>query len=103
MGSKAENKVSFVGMLGTRAMVLKEKKPTIRLFLEGKTSRGTVFVVALVRGELAERLEEEVICWQEGDRVSIEGELDWESRWDGNRPRYFLLVNVFKVQKVEAF
>ncbi|BER91729.1 hypothetical protein [Atrimonas thermophila] len=98
-----ENRVQLACRLCVRALVIEGQGPEIRLFLEGKTSRGTVFVPAIIRGELAERMKEEILFWQEGDQVFLEGELDWESRWEGSRARYLLLVNVLRIQKVEVF
>jgi len=98
-----ENRVQLACLLCVRALVIDVQNPEIRLFLEGKTSRGTVFVPAIIRGELAEQMKEEIVFWREGDQVFLEGELDWEGRREGNRMRYLLLVNVLRIQRVKAF
>ncbi len=103
MGSKAENKVSFVGALKKPARIFEYGGTTVKLFLQGDTQRGSVYVPVSIHGELAEKVKERASAWQEGDEFFVEGELDWESYERGGEKKYQLIINAFRIQKIEAF
>ncbi|MBC7337228.1 MAG: hypothetical protein H5U01_13330 [Clostridia bacterium] len=99
---RAENRVSMSCVLAARARVLEEQGVQVRLFLEGKSGRGPVFVPAVLRGKLAERVRESASSWQEGEEFFVEGELDWESSRRSGEWRYQLILAVSRIQKLEA-
>ena len=102
MDKKARNYVSFIGTIEREPKVFSGEKPLVSLFLKGDTSRGSIHIPAMARGELAERLLQKAGTWVVGDEVYIEGELDWDGYEKNGEKRYQTVISAKNIYKIES-